>query len=162
MSQSMHGQHTTHAIHPVYTPRKHIVPTHLNVPDQVLTLWSFSLTARQLLLLLVGGGIGGTIWQHLALFGHFAVPGEIVRLLLSLPLFLLTLFIAWYQHAGRYLEVWFVVIVRYQLRPKRYLWRSIRIYGQHLYPLVQGGDDRDMEERASQHTRDNPVWKETR
>ena len=55
MSQSMHGMKTTH------TPRKHIVPTHLNLPDQVLTLWSFSLTARQLLLLLVGGGIGGTV-----------------------------------------------------------------------------------------------------
>jgi hypothetical protein len=127
MSQSMHGMKTMHLVH---TPRKHIVPTHLNVPDQVLTLWSFSLTARQLLLLLVGGGIGGTIWQHLALFGHFAVPGEILRLLLSLPLFLLALYIAWYQHAGRYL------------------------YGHDLYPLVQGGDDRDMEERASQNTRD--------
>jgi hypothetical protein len=162
MSQSLHGQYTTHAIHPVYTPRKHIVPTHLNLPDQVLTLWSFSLTARQLLLLLVGGGIGGTIWQHLALFGHYAVPGEIVRLLLSLPLFLLTLCIAWYQHAGRSLEVWFVVMVRYQLRPKRYLWRSIRIYEQHLSPLVQGGDDRDMEERASPKTRNTLVGVETR
>jgi len=138
------------------------VPTHLNVPDQVLTLWSFSLTARQLLLLLVGGGIGGAIWQHLALFGHYAVPGEILRLLLSLPLFLLTLFIAWYQHAGRYLEVWFVVIVRYRLRPKRYLWRSIRIYEQHLSPLVQGGDDSDMEEKASQNTRNTLIGVEAR
>jgi len=133
------------------------VPTHLNLPDQVLTLWSFSLTARQLLLLLVGGGIGGAIWQHLALFGHFAVPGEIVRLLLSLPLFLLTFFIAWYQYAGRYIEVWLVVMLRYQLRPKRYLWRSIRIYEQHLSPLVPGEGDRDMVERASQNTRNTLV-----
>ena len=59
------------------TPRKHIVPTHLQMPDQVLTLWSFSLTARQLLLLLVGGGIGGTVWQHLMLLGHYAVPGQV-------------------------------------------------------------------------------------
>ena len=162
MSQSLHGQHTTQAIHPVHTPRKHIVPTHLNLPDQVLTLWSFSLTARQLLLLLVGGGIGGAIWQHLALFGHYAVPGEILRLLLSLPLFLLTCFIAWYQHAGRYLEVWLVVMVRYQLHPKRYLWRSIRISELHLYPLVPGGDERDMEERASQHTRNTLVGREVR
>lgn len=162
MSSSLYGQHTTHAIHDVHTPRKHIVPTHLNLPDQVLTLWSYSLTARQLLLLLVGGGFGGTIWQHLALFGHYAVPGEILRLLLSLPLFLLTLFIAWYQYAGRYLEVWFVVIVRYRLRPKRYLWRNIRSYEQHLYPLVQGEGDREMEERASQHTRNTLVGVEAR
>jgi len=154
MSQPMHGQQTSHAIH---TPRKHTVPTHLQMPDQVLTLWSFSLTARQLSLLLVGGGIGGTVWQHLTVLGHYTVPGEIVRLLLSLPPFLLALFIAWYQHAGRYLEVWFVVLVRYRLRPKRYLWRSIRSYEQHLSPIVQGEGDRDMEERASQHTRDTPI-----
>ena len=80
-----------HITHAVRAPRKHTVPTHLQMPDQVLTLWSFSLTARQLLLLLVGGGIGGTIWQHLSLFGHSAFPGEIVRLLLSLTPFLLAL-----------------------------------------------------------------------
>jgi hypothetical protein len=158
MSQSMHSQPTTHAIH---TPRKHTVPTHLNLPDQVLTLWSFSLTARQLLLLLVGGGIGGTLWQHLALFGHSAVAGEIVRLLLSLPPFLLALFIAWYQHAGRYLEIWMVVLVRYRFRPKRYLWRSIRFYEQHLSPLVPDEDARDLEERASQHTLNTLVGGET-
>src|SRR6266516_7322083 len=146
MSQFVHSPPTMHATNSVYTPRKHTVPTHLNLPDQVLTLWSFSLTARQLLLLLVGGGIGGTIWQHLALFGHDAVPGKIVRLLLSLPPFLLALFIAWYHHAGRYLEIWMVVLVRYRLRQKRYLWRSIRIYEQQLYPLVPGGDDPGQEE----------------
>jgi hypothetical protein len=127
----------------------------------VLTLWSFSLTARQLLLLLVGGGIGGTLWQHLALFGHSAVAGELVRLLLSLPPFLLALFIAWYQHAGRYLEIWMVVLVRYRFRPKRYLWRSIRFYEQHLSPLVPDEDDRDLEERASQHTLNTLVGGET-
>src|SRR6266566_2297284 len=154
MSQFVHGQSTMHALH---TPKKHTVPTHLQMPDQVLTLWSFSLTARQLLLLLVGVGIGGTIWQHLALFGHDAVPGEIVRLLLSLPPFLLALFIAWYQHAGRYLEIWMVVLVRYRLRPKRYLWRSIRSYEQHLSPLVPSEGDRDREERASLNTRNTLV-----
>src|SRR6266566_9181419 len=154
MSSSLHGQQTMHSIR---TPRKHIVPTHLNLPDQVLTLWSFSLTARQLLLLLVGGGIGGTLWQHLAMFDHDAVPGEILRLLLSLPPFLLALFIAWYQHAGRYLEIWMVVLVRYRLRPKRYLWRSIRSYEQHLSPLVPSEGDRDREERASLNTRNTLV-----
>ncbi len=138
------------------------MPTHLNLPDQVLTLWSFSLTARQLLLLLVGGGIGGTIWQHLAMLGHHAIPGGIVRFLLSLPPFLLTLFIAWYRHAGRYIEIWFVVLVRYRLRPKRYLWRSIRSYEQHLFPLVQGGDDSDMENVNSMNTRNALVGGEAR
>jgi len=97
------------------------------------------------------------MWQHLSLFGHSAVPGEIVRLLLSLAPFLLALFIAWYQHAGRYLEIWMVVLVRYRLRPIRYLWRSIRSYEQHLSPLVPSEGDRDREERASLNTRNTLV-----
>ena len=156
MSQSMHGQSTMH------TPRKHVVPTHLNLPDQVLTLWSFSLSARALLLLLVGAGIGGTIWQHLAVLGHHAVPGEILRLLLALLPFLLVLVLACYQHAGRYLEVWLIVLVRYRLRPKRYLWRSIRACEHHLYPLIPGGDDAEVEETASLNTRNTLLWRETR
>src|ERR1700694_1146284 len=137
MSQSMHGNTTIH------TPRKHIVPTHLNVPDQVLTLWSFSLSARQLLLLLVGAGIGGSVWQHLAVLGHHALLGQALRLLVALVPFLLVLVLACYQHAGRYLEVWLLVLVRYHLRPKRYLWRSIRANAQHLYPLLSRRDEQD-------------------
>ena len=110
MSQSMHGSTTIH------TPRKHIVPTHLNLPDQVLTLWSFSLSARQLLLLLVGAGIGGTVWQHLAILGHHALVGQALRLLVALVPFLLLTVLACYQYAGRYLEVWLIVLARY-LRP---------------------------------------------
>ena len=130
MSQSMHSSTTIH------TPRKHIVPTHLNLPDQVLTLWSFSLSARQLLLLLVGAGLGGTIWQHLAPLGHHALAGQALRLLASLIAFLLLAVLASYQYAGRYLEVWLIVLLRYYLRPKRYLWRSIRYFEPHLYPRV--------------------------
>src|SRR6266446_2251624 len=99
MSQSMHGLQTIH------TSRKHIVPTHLNLPDQVLTLWSLSLSARQLLLLLVAAGIGGTVWQHLALLGHHALAGQAVRLLVALVPFLLFTILACYQQADRYLEV---------------------------------------------------------
>src|SRR5579864_9523238 len=156
MSSNLYGLKTTH------TPRKHIVPTHLNVPDQVLTLWSFALSARQLLLLLVGGGLGGTLWQHLAVLGHAAVPGEILRLLLALLPCLLALLIAWYHYAGRYLEIWLVVLVRYWLRPKRYLWRSIRACEHHLYPLIPAGDDPDVEETASPSTRHTPLRRETR
>ncbi len=140
MSQALQGINTIH------TPRKHIVPTHLNVPDQVLTLWSFSLSARQLLLLLVGAGIGGTVWQHLAVLGHHALAGQALRLLVTLLPFLLVLVLACYQHAGRYLEVWLLVLLRYQLRPKRYLWRSIRHFEQHLSPLTLERDAPDREE----------------
>src|SRR5579864_6527205 len=142
MSQSMHTSTTIH------TPRKHIVPTHLNLPDQVLTLWSLSLSARQLLLLLVGAGIGGTVWQHLAVLGHHALAGQALRLLLALIPFLLITMLACYQHAGRYLEVWMIVLVRYHLRPKRYLWHSIRHFEPHLYPPANVCDAPDREERG--------------
>jgi hypothetical protein len=146
MSQSMHGSMTIHI------PRKHIVPTHLNLPDQVLTLWSFSLSARQLLLLLVGAGIGGTVWQHLAMLGHHALVVQALRLLVALVPFLLIVVLACYQYAGRYLEVWLIVLVRYQLRPRRYLWRSIRHFEPHLYPLASVWDASDREERGHVNT----------
>jgi len=145
MSQTLHSTTTIHTL------RKHIVPTHLNLPDQVLTLWSFSLSARQLLLLLVGEGIGGTVWQHLAALGHRALVGEALRLLLALVPFLLLCVLACYQYAGRYLEVWLLVLARYHLRPKRYLWRSIRAWEPSLYPLLSSGDAIELEEAVRLH-----------
>ncbi len=146
MSQSMQSSTTIH------TPRKHIVPTHLNLPDQVLTLWSFSLSARQLLLLLVGAGLGGTLWQHLAILGHHALAGQALRLLVALLPFLLLAVLACYQYAGRYLEVWFIVLLRYHLRPRRYLWRSIRHFEPHLYPLAGVWDASEGEEGGAVST----------
>ena len=146
MSQSLHGRTTIHI------SRKHIVPTHLNLPDQVLTLWSFSLSARQLLLLLVGAGIGGTVWQHLAALGHHTLAGQALRLLVALVPFLLVMVLACYQYAGRYLEVWLIVLLRYHLHPKRYLWRSIRHCEPHLYPLASVWDGPDRQERAVVNT----------
>jgi hypothetical protein len=134
--------HTT-----IHTPKKHIVPTHLNLPDQVLTLWSLSLSARQLLLLLVGAGLGGTVWQHLALLGHATLVGQALRLLVALVPFLLLAVLACCQYAGRYLEVWLIVLVRYSLRPRRYLWRSIRHFEPHLYPRLL---EQEVPERSEQ------------
>src|SRR5260370_7133935 len=111
----------------MHIPRKHIVPTHLNLPDQVLTLWSFRLSARALLRLLVGAGIGGTVWQHLAMLGHHAVPGEILRLLLALLPFLLVLVLACYQHADRYLQVWLIVPLPYHLPPNPSPFPTVRL-----------------------------------
>ena len=146
MSQSLHGNTTIH------TQRKHIVPTHLNLPDQVLTVWSLSLSARQLLLLLVGGGIGGTVWQHLSALAHLSLAGQVVRFLLACVPFLLMVTLACYQYAERHLEVWLIVFVRYHLRPKRYLWRSIRHCEPHLYPLASTWDAPNGEEGGGVNT----------
>lgn len=125
---------------PIHTPRKHTVPTHLNLPDQVVTLWSFNMTARQLLLALVGGGLGGNLWRDLAPLGHHGVPGLVVRGLVALLPFLLALLISYYQHAGRSLEVWAFVILRYALQPKRLVWRSIRTT-ERYWPVATPGEE---------------------
>lgn len=142
-------------------PRKHTVPTHLNLPDQVLTLWSFTLTARQLLLLLVGGGLAGDGWHELAVFGQFTLIGQGVRVLCALVPLLLALLVAYYRYAGRYLEVWCVVLVRYWLHSRRYVWRSMRTYEPDLYPFVPDAPASDKED-ATHGTRTVLAGKEAR
>ncbi|HVB23422.1 MAG TPA: PrgI family protein [Ktedonobacteraceae bacterium] len=134
------------------TSRTHTVPTHLNLPDQVLTLWSFNLTARQLLVLLVGGGIGGDLWHALAMLGHTPIVGQGVRLLCTLLPLVLALVVAWYRPAGRYVEVWCLVLLRYQVQPRRYVWRTLRHSGlQQLAadPLASGADERVRAHRSA-------------
>ena len=131
------------------TPRKHIVPTHLSVPDSVLTLWSVDLSARQLLLLLLGAGLGADLWKHLVVLGHEAVAGQVLRVALALVPFLFTLVLACYRYAGRYLEAWAIVLLRYSTRPKCYVWHTIRTAEAHCYPLVPGGNDTGREEETT-------------
>ena len=139
------------------TSRKHTVPTHLNLPDQVLTLWSFNLTARQLLLLLVGGGISGDLWHALAVLGHAPMVVQGVRVLLALLPVVLALVVAWYQHAGRSLEVWCLVLLRYHLQPRRYVWRTLRTAGLHkpaAEPVISGADEIERGHRSTMTVHD--------
>jgi hypothetical protein len=110
------------------------------MPESVLTIWSFNLTARQLLLLLIGCGLGGNVWQQVTVLSQYGLPGEVLRFCLALLPFLLALFIAFYRSAGRSLEVWLVVLLRYWLQPKKYVWRSIRAYEEQLYPVYPEKD----------------------
>lgn len=113
--------------------KKHIVPTHLNLPDSILTIGGVGISARQLLLLMLGGGISGNLWYHLPP----VVPGLLgllIRLLItSIPLDL-AIIAGWVRYLGRPLEIWAVLLLRYWLRPKQYLWRSIRWYPDQLSP----------------------------
>lgn len=128
---------------PIHTPRKHTVPTHLNLPDQVVTLWSFSMTARQLLLALVGGGLGGNLWRDLASLSHHGVPGLAVRGLVALLPFLLALLVGYSQHAGRSLEVWAFIILRYALQSNRFVWRTIRTTERYWPVAIPGAENQE-------------------
>ena len=147
---------------PFPAPRKHTVPTHLNLPDQVLTLWSFTLTARQLLLLLVGGGLADDCWHELAVFGQVAVVGQGVRLLCALVPLLVALVVAYYRYAGRYLEVWCIVLVRYWLRPRCYVWRSLRTCEPYPYPFIADAPASDEEDATPATLRTGVATRGTR
>jgi hypothetical protein len=95
----------------------------MNLPDKVV----FGLTARQLLLLLIGCSLGYNLWLHLGVLEALALPGQAIRLALALVPAALAATLALISVADRPLEVWFLVLVRYWQRPRVYLWRSPRM-----------------------------------
>ena len=99
------------------------VPTHMNLPDKVV----FGLTARQLLLLLVGCSLGYNLWLHLGALEALALPGQVLRMALALVPAALSAVLALISVADRPLEVWFLVLVRYWQRPRIYVWHSLRM-----------------------------------
>ena len=101
----------------------HKVPTHMSLPDKVV----FGLTARQLLLLLIGCSLGYNLWLHLGALAAFALPGEVLRIAITLIPAGVAAALALISIADRPLEVWLLVLVRYWQRPRVYLWRSLRV-----------------------------------
>ena len=93
----------------------------MNVPDRVV----FGLTARQLLLLLIGGSLGHNCWLHLGALEAVGLPGQIVRVALSLLPAVLLAALAMISIADRPLELWLLILVRYWQRPKMYVWSSL-------------------------------------
>jgi hypothetical protein len=136
MITSSSSSHTTF----VRPFRKHTVPTHLYQPETVLTVWSFNLTSRQLLLVLLGCGLAGNLWHDAALLGRYSLVGEALRLVLAALPILLAVFVAYYRAAGRPLEVWLIVLLRYWFHPHCYIWHSIRYSEQQLYPASPAYD----------------------
>ena|SRR5438105_3641018 len=107
---------------------KHKVPIHMSLPDRVV----FGLTTRQFLLLLLGCCVGYNLWLHGALFATLGFPGQIVRAGIALVPAGIALAVAFISVAGRPLEIWFLVLVRYWQRPRVYLWRSVRLQQQRV------------------------------
>ena len=100
----------------------HKVPTHMSLPDKVV----FGLTARQLLLLLIGCSLGYNLWLHLSMLVAFALLGQVLRSGIALVPTGIVVALAFIAVADRPLEVWLLVLVRYWQRPQVYLWRSLR------------------------------------
>jgi hypothetical protein len=101
------------------------VPTHMGMPDRVI----FGLTPRQLLMTLIGCSIGYDIWLHLSALRTLGIAGLVARLISSLVPTGVSVSVALITIAGRPLEEWALVALRYQLRPKVYVWRRLRTMG---------------------------------
>jgi hypothetical protein len=112
---------------PTMSRRTHLVPTHINTPETLLTLAGVSLSVRQFLLLLVGISLTYRLWLTLP-FLALLPAGQFVRgVVAALPL-CGTLAFAFVSKASRTLDSWCVVAMRYALRPRQFIWRSIRFH----------------------------------
>jgi hypothetical protein len=90
--------------------QRHEIPTHLDVEDKLFA----GLSPRQLLLLIMGIGLGYSFWQRL----HYHVlPLPLVVLVAILP-GLASLALATLRPDDRPLEQWLLMLLRYHSLPK--------------------------------------------
>jgi CBS domain containing-hemolysin-like protein len=107
--------------------RTHLVPTHIRTPEQLLTLAGVSLSVRQFLLMVVGAALSYRVWLALSWLTVFPAAPVMRWGLTVLPAFLALIF-AFVRLAGRDLAVWCLVVLRFSLRPRYFVWHSIRFH----------------------------------
>jgi hypothetical protein len=88
--------------------KRYQIPRFHDIALVVLTYGPLQITARQLTTILLGGLIGINLWPLLSFFA--LLPAALV-----LPF-------GWASPAGRPLEVWLLILLRYWLQPRVYLW----------------------------------------
>ena len=104
----------------------HTIPTHLAVPETVLSLGTFTLTARQLALLFLGGSLAYSFWWHTMGLATWLAPlGMTLHAALLFMLVGIVLALTFGRVAGRSLDVWLLVLAAYLSRPRLYLWRNL-------------------------------------
>src|SRR5262245_39063681 len=129
---------------PLTGRRTHLVPTHVRTPETLLTLAGVSLSVRQFLLILVGIALSYRVWL---LFGVLSLlPGcQVLRSTLTVIPFFVALAFAFVSFAARTLDAWCVVILRYALRPHRFVWRSVRFFDPGLGGISKEEEESDGE-----------------
>lgn len=102
------------------------IPTHLRREDQILSLGLISLNARQLMMLIIAGGmtynfiLRGT-WLDQTLVG------------MCLHYFLIAIFagamalLIFGKAQGRAFDLWLLILFRYWSSPRRFIWQSCRV-----------------------------------
>jgi hypothetical protein len=116
------------------TRRFHQVPTHIGTPEPVLSLGSLSLSAKQFLILLLGGALSYHLWQLLTWLSDPTVL--VLRLALSALPVLLAIAFAFVRLADRPLERWGLIVFQFCGSPRLLLWRSLRHDPERLVPVL--------------------------
>ena len=115
--------------------RFHQVPTHIGTPEPVLSMGPLTLSARQFLLLLLGGALSYHSWQ---LLGVWTTPaGALPRLVLALLPAVGAGALAFVRLADRPLEHWLLCLLRFWTMSRLLLWRSVRRSPEHLLPVLE-------------------------
>ncbi|MEO9028086.1 MAG: hypothetical protein ABI413_04650 [Ktedonobacteraceae bacterium] len=127
--------------------RSHIVPIHISTPERVLSIGPLSLTAKQFLLLLLGSSLSYRLWQSLS--GLASGPGLVLCFCLALIPVLGAGACAFLHLAGRSLDQWVLVLLRFCLHPRLALWRSLRHFPDQLYP--QRSEENEQQTRVRRH-----------
>lgn len=109
-----------------YRLSRHQIPTHLSVPDKILSFWGIGVTVRQLLILLLGWSGVANAWVRLNWIAAYGGAGVFMHFAAALVPAAVALFVAFKQVAGRSLEVWLMVLLRYWGQPRVCVWRSVR------------------------------------
>jgi hypothetical protein len=101
------------------------VPTHLRREDQILSLGVVGVNARQLLLLILAGALTYHFLMPLPWLDHWL--GGICLHYLLVALFAGTMAVLIFGQAqGRAFDLWLLILVRYWLSPRRFIWQSFR------------------------------------
>ena len=62
------------------TLTRYQIPTHLNVPDKIVSAWGFGITVRQLLILLIAWSAVANTWVRLGgLLAMLGTPGVVLH-----------------------------------------------------------------------------------
>jgi len=112
------------------------------MPDKVV----FGLTARQLLILLIGCSASYDLWLQLHALNPYTALGLMVRVGIALLPAAVATALALISVAGRPLEAWSLVLFRYWQRPQTYVWRSVRTRQQGARARTGSRTSRDDDE----------------
>jgi hypothetical protein len=109
-----------------YRLSRHQIPTHLNVPDKILSFWGIGITVRQLLILLLGWSGVANAWLRLNWLSAYGGAAVTLHIAVTVVPAVIALIVAFKQIAGRSIEVWLLVLLRYWGQPRVCVWRSVR------------------------------------